>query len=507
MSLIGVDVGTTGVKAVAFSEQGRLLASAYEEYPLLFPFAGAAELDSRLVAAAALRVIAQVAAQTAGDPPRAIAIASQGEAFTPLSASGEFLGNCMTSSDTRGLPYIQGFVERIGVERLHAITGHTAHPMHSVFKLLWLKANRPEVWAATRKLLFAEDLVAYALTGEAATDHSMAARSMLFDVGRREWSAELLDAIELPVERMPRAVAAGTPIGTVLPSVAEQTGLRADTIVALAGHDQPVGALGCGAHHPGSASYAIGTVVCVTPALDRFVADESLRRANLAVYPHVVPDTYTTVAYNLTGGSALRWLRDNLLPDVAEAARAEGAEPYDYLMALASPEPSPLILLPHFGPTGTPHNEALSTGVLAGITLSTDRADIVRAVLEGVTYEIRWNLDILAEAGLPVTELRAIGGGSRSSTWMQIKADILGIPLTTMAVSEATCMGAALVAGGGIGALEPSQAASAWAKPDRTFEPHPGPSNAYDARFSVYRDLYRAMDSVRARLHSLKGNA
>lgn len=507
MSLIGVDVGTTGVKAVAFSLKGEQIASAYEEYPLLFPFPGAAELDSRRVASAALRVIGQVAASARHDPPRAVAIASQGEAFTPLDAQGEYLANIMTSSDTRGLAYVQGFVERIGVERLHQITGHTAHPMHSVFKLLWLKERRTDVWSATRKLLFAQDLVAHALTGETATDHSMAARSMLFDVRRREWSRELLEAIELPVERLPTALPAGTPIGKVLPSVAAQTGLGPDTVVALAGHDQPAGALGCGAHTPGAASYAIGTVVCVTPALERFVANRALREANLAVYPHVTPNTYTTVAYNLTGGSALRWLRDNLFPDVARSAHDEGLDPYDRLIELASPSPAPLVLLPHFGPTGTPHNNALATGVLAGITLSTDRAEIVRAVLEGVAYEMRWNLDILAASDVPVAELRAIGGGSRSPVWMQITADILGVPLTSMRVSEATCMGAALLAGSALGVLDAAQAAAQWARPSRTFAPQPDVAPAYADRFEVYKALYRALEPIRAPLHSLKGTS
>jgi xylulokinase len=491
---------------VAFSLDGVQLASAYEEYPLLFPFPGAAELDSRLVAGAALRVVSQVTAQTAGDPPRAVGIASQGEAFTPIDAQGRPLANIMTSSDTRGLPYIEAFVSRIGAERLHAITGHTAHPMHSVFKLLWLKSNRPDVWSRTHRLLFAQDLVAHALTGEVATDHSMAARSMLFDVGRREWSAELLAAAELPIERMPAARPAGTPIGTVLPGVARDAGLRPDTVVTLAGHDQPVGALGCGAHRPGAASYAIGTVVCVTPALDRFSPSPALRAANLAVYPHVVPDTYTTVAYNLTGGSAIRWLRDHLFPELAQAARDAGAEPYERLIALASPRPSTLLLLPHFGPTGTPHNEALTTGVLAGLTLSTERSDIVRAFLEGVAYEIRWNLDILADAGLPVQELRAIGGGSRSPSWMQITADILGVPLTTMRVSEATCMGAALLAAGALGVVDAADAAAVWAKPERLYRPDAAVANDYAARFAAYKALYHALDPVRAQLHSLKGH-
>jgi xylulokinase len=505
MSLMGVDVGTTAVKAAVFSESGRLLAAASREYPLLFPLPGASELDSRAVTDAALAVIGETASLVAAtDPVAAIGIASQGEAFTPLALDGAFLANAMTSGDTRSAPLVESWSREFGRERMYEITGHTCYPMYSLFKLLWLKENEPEVWERAHKFLFFEDLLAYILTGETATDPSMAARSMLFDVTKRRWSDEILGALALSPDRLARVVPSGTVVGTVSAEPADSLGLDMDVAVFVAGHDQPVGALGCGAAVPGSASYAIGTVECVCPAIARLILSPDLMRANLATYPHVLPDTYTTVAFNMTGGSVLRWLRDTLAHKEVEQARTDGADPYDRIVAAAAPEPAKLLLLPHFGPTGTPRFDPEGAGALLGLTLSTTRAEIFRAFLEGITYEMKWNLSILAASGFELSELRAVGGGSRSPVWMQIKADILGLPLTVMQVSEATCAGAAILAGAGMRLFEPREVAALWAKPARTFLPRPEYRRGYEDRFAIYQEAYRALGSARRALHSLK---
>ena len=505
MSLLGVDVGTTGVKAVAFAADGRQLALAYEEYPLLHPFVGAAELDPTRVAAAALRVIAEAAHGAGSDLPAAIGVASQGEAFAPIGADGEFLTNIMTSSDSRAVAIIPEIEATFGRRPLFERTGHTSHPMHSLFKFVWLRRNRPEVSAAARMHLFAQDIVVSALTGASVTDHSMAARSMLYDVQRLRWDPDLLALAGLRPDHLPGVVQAGTAVGTVRPHVARATGLSASTVVTPAGHDQPVGALGCGAAATGAAGYSIGTVECITPTVDRFAADQRLIDANLAIYPHVLPGRYTTVAYNITGGSALRWLRDQLLPDLAAEAVRDGVDPYDRLVAAAGDSISPLLLMPHFGPTGTPHYDPHGIGALIGLDQTSTRADIIGAFLEGITYEMRWNLEALRQAGFELNELRAIGGGSRSAPWMQTKADILGVPLTTMQVSEATCMGAALLAGSALGALDPDDAAGRWATRRHTYEPRADRAAAHADRFGIYQDLYRTLGVVRQRMHALKG--
>jgi xylulokinase len=407
------------------------------------------------------------------------------------------LGNIMVSSDARAASLVGPWSEEFGAERLYRITGHTPYPMYSLYKLLWFKEHEPERWRATWKFLFCEDLLAWALTGETKTDYTMAARSMLFDVGRKEWSPEILGVLGLSADRLPEVIPSGGVVGTVKREMAESLGLGPDVKVSVCGHDQPVGALGCGAAVPGRAAYSIGTTECICPSIDRLILSPELMNANLATYPHVLPDTYTTVAFNITGGSVLRWVRDNLATEEAEEARRLGEDPYDRIIAAASPEPSRVILLPHFGPTGTPHFDANGVGVLFGLTLSTDRSEVVRAFLDGITYEMKWNLAILEEAGFRLTELRAVGGGAKSETWMQIKADILGVPLTTMRVTEGTCMGAALLAGHGAGILDLEEAINSWAVPIRTFEPRRQYGPLYEERFAVYREVYQALAAAR----------
>ncbi|MDI6827793.1 MAG: FGGY-family carbohydrate kinase [Armatimonadota bacterium] len=303
---------------------------------------------------------------------------------------------------------------------------------------------------------------------------------------------------------IPEVVPSGEVTGKVKPEIAVKLGLSGDVRVSVCGHDQPVGALGCGAALPGHAAYSIGTTECICPAIDSLVLSRELMKANLATYPHVLPETYTTVAFNITGGSILRWVRDNLATKEAEEARKNGEDPYDRIISAAAPEPSHVILLPHFGPTGTPHFDSTGVGVLFGMTLSTDRAELLRAFLDGITYEMRWNMEILRHAGFNLTELRAVGGGAKNETWMQIKADILGIPLTTMRVTEATCMGAALLAGHGAGIINVEEAIKKWAVSIRTFKPRAEYASMYEERFALYREIYSSLSNARQMLHKMK---
>ncbi|MCX5642027.1 MAG: FGGY family carbohydrate kinase [Candidatus Omnitrophica bacterium] len=506
MSLMGVDIGTTGTKAVIFDESGLQLSAAYEEYPLIIPFEGAGELDSERIVLAAYRVIKNAASAVKNtDPVSAVGIASQGEAFTPVASDGSIIGNAMVSSDRRAEPFVKAWDEKFGTDRLYKITGHTAYPMFSLFKLLWIKENQPKVWAEAWKFLFCQDLIAFKLTGETKTDYTMAARSMLFDVTQKHWSVEILDFIGLDIKRLPEVVPSGGRAGTVSHRAAKELGLTNNIPVSMCGHDQPVGALGCGAAAPGFASYAVGTVECVTPAVDRLILSDVLMKNNLASYPHVMPGLYTTVAFNITGGSVLRWVRDNLALEETSEARRNGDDPYERIIASASKKPSDLILLPHFGATGTPHFDLQGVGTLFGLTLSTERSEILRAFLEGITYETKWNISILAEAGFALTELRTIGGGSKSSIWMQIKADIFGLPLTIMKAPESTCAGAAILAGIEAGILEP-EAVSSWAKPVRTFEPAQSNVSAYEDRFALYRGIYSSLGAARSMLRKIKEN-
>ena len=495
MSFMGVDIGQTGCKVLAFDINGNLIGSAYREYPVISPQPGWAELDSRQVMALCRKAIAQVASETTTrDPVAAIAVASQGESFTIVGSDGGFLCNGMITSDTRAREQVVDVTEAIGLENLYQITGHSPHTMFTLFKLAWLRANQPRMLDAAAKVLCYEDLLGYELTGEAVTDYSIAARTMLFDVRERAWSSELLDVIGLSLDALPRPVPAGQAVGEVRPSVARELGLPDGVRVVTGGHDQPCGALGAGVVGPGVAMYATGTVECISPAFDRLLLNHTLRDANLATYHHVVPGLYFTVAFNLTGGNLLRWFRDEFGRMETLAAQDSGRGVYDLLLEQIPDEPTRVLVLPHFVATGTPHFDVAPTGAIVNLSLSTTRGEFIRALLEGVTYEMRLNVDILHQAGVDIGELRAIGGGAKSPAWMQIKADIMRLPIVAMNVSEAAGMGAAMLAAVGCGHIESLEAAvETWVRPDRVFEPVPDRAQAYEDRYAVYRELYTTL--------------
>ena len=482
MNFLGIDIGTSGCKAVVFDVAGRQLATAQREYALHFTAAGGAELDSTEVLNNCLTVIAEAAQQAGRGTVKAIGISSQGEAFTAIDQAGQPLCRAMVSSDVRAAAQAKQWPVEFGAERLYQITGHTASPMFTLFKLLWLKEHRPDVWRNAAMLLCFEDLLQHRLGVNPAMGWPLAGRTMLFDVRRHEWSREILDRLELAPGKLARALPAGTIAGTITADL----GLAQDAVVVTGGHDQPCGALGAGATEPGMAMYATGSVECITPAFDRPVLTPALRRHNLCTYDHAAPGLYTTVAYSLTGGNILQWYRDQFAP----------GQDYGDILKTAAPEPTRLLVLPYWTPSGTPYFDLHTPGAILGLRLNTTRGEILRGLLEGVALEMRLNLEILRESGCAIRELRAIGGGAKSAFWTQLKADVLGRPITTLNVPEAGCLGVAMLACAATTGQPVHELARYWVQPHNTLAPRPAAARWYDDQFIRYRQLYPALQSI-----------
>ncbi|MFH1919502.1 MAG: FGGY-family carbohydrate kinase [Planctomycetota bacterium] len=493
MSYLGLDIGTTGSKAGLFDAEGRLLALAYREYPLLAPEPGWAEIDSAQVCRACLEVIREVAAACPTDPVRGVGISCQGEAFTPVGPGGELLGNGMVSSDARAVPIIADWCRAFGDRRLYELTGHTPHPMFTLFKLLWLRENRPDAWEKAEKFYCFEELIQTRLGLEPAISWPLAGRTMLFNVRTHRWEEEILARVGLDASRLAPAVPSGTVVGTIPSSVAEKLGLPKDVPVVAGGHDQPCGALGAGVVEPGLAMYATGTVECICPAFDRPIFADNLFESNLCTYDHTAGGMYTTVLFSLTGGNLLRWFRDEWgQPEVDEAKRT-GADPYDLLIEGMPAEPGDPLVLPYFTPSGTPYFDAKVPGAILGLRLTTKRGQVLRALLEGVAFEMRLNVDILEQAGLDIREFRAIGGGAKSAALTQLKADVLNRPITTLAVTEAGCLGVAMLACAAQTGAEPRELAQTWVQTTSVVEPDPRRASLYTERFGAYKELYPLM--------------
>jgi len=273
--------------------------------------------------------------------------------------------------------------------------------------------------------------------------------------------------------------------------VAKELGLPKETLVVTGGHDQPCGALGAGVIKPGITMDAIGTVECITPAFQKPVINRKMLSNRFCCYPHVVPNQYVTVAFNFTGGSLLRWYRDQFGEKEVEIAQKTGQDVYDSLVQKISKEPSSLFILPHFTTTGTPYFDHHSRGAILGLALATTKPEVTKAILEGISYEIRLNIELLAQSGISVQEIRAIGGGAKSDIWLQIKSDLFGRKILSLNVTEAASLGVALLAGWAVGEYKSlEEAVKQTVKIKKTFQPNLKNKRIYDQKFKIYRQIY-----------------
>jgi xylulokinase len=498
MSYLGLDIGTSGCKALVFNNYGEEIASAYQEYPLIMPKEGWVELDSEEVCAKCFDVMREVALKTSADPVQAMGISSQGEAFTPVDKNGTILGNGMVSSDTRASKIVAEFCADFGDEKLYAITGHTAYPMFSLFKLIWIKQNRPELWEEKPKFLCYEDLLHLRLGLDPAIGYPLAGRTMLFNVITHQWDEQILSAIGLDASQLARPLPSGSVVGTISGKIASQLGFKNEVLVVAGGHDQSCGALGAGIVSKGMAMYATGTVECITPAFEKPVFGDSLFKNNYCTYDFSIPGMYSTVAYSLTGGNILKWYRDEFAFEEKERAKRDGRNVYEVILETLPPNPSKLLVLPYFTPTGTPYFDNQITGAIIGLRFNTTREEILRAMLEGVAFEMRLNLSILEKSGIIIDELRAIGGGGKSKAWTQLKANVLNKPITTVAVTEAGCLGVAMLAKSSVTGILLEVIVSEWVKTSQTIFPQEEFAAYYEKQFQTYLKLYPALKSLQS---------
>jgi len=492
---LGIDIGTSGCKAVLFDINGVLRASAFREYHVISAKAGWAELDSDEVMVKCFEVIRETAGYAGAHQVKGLGISSQGEAFTLVDRDGKALTNAFVSSDARAVDYVQSWSRSFGTDKLYHITGHTPHPMFSLFKLLWVRDKMAEQWKKTEKILCFEDLLQYRLgITDTAMGWPLAGRTMLFDVINHCWDKEIIENLGIRDEQLSRPLPSGTIAGRVNETIARALNLSESTFVMTGGHDQPCSALGAGALQSGVAVYASGTVDCITAAFDTPIFTPDLQKSNLCTYDHAAPAKYATVAFSLTGGNILKWFKQQFgRAEIEEAAKLQRS-PYELLIKRMPIQPTRLLVLPYFTPSGTPYFDTRTKGAILGLDLSTTREEIMKGLLEGVALEMRLNLEILEKAGYAVEELRAIGGGAQSKTWNQLRADILRKPITVTGITEAGCMGAAMLAAAAGTHGDIMRTAEQWIQPSYVIEP--ATPDRYENKFSEYKKLYKMLAAI-----------
>lgn len=493
MSLLGIDVGTTGCKASVFSVEGRHIASAYREYDVQRPQPGYAELDAAVVWDRVRQVVAEVAAPSQADPITALSVSSLGEAMVPVSGDRRILGRSMLNFDERGAEYLEEIGKLIDNGRLYAINGNTLGNHFSLTKLLWVRDHAPDLYARTFKFLLWGSFVSFMLGADPIADYSLANRTLLFDLDREQWSDELVGLAGLDRDKLPETAPSGTPIGTVSDTVADKLGLPHNVAVVAGAHDQCANAVGCGVLDEGRAMLGMGTFLCIVPVFAKRQSPTAMTSHGFNTEHHAAPDRYVSFIYN-HGGSLVKWYRDTFAAADRDAAEAAHRDVYADLIAEIPKGPSGVIVLPHFAATGPPDFIADSSGVMVGLRLGTPRGEILKGILEGTVFYLRECLEPLPATGTVINEFRAVGGGSKSDVWVQLCADILGRPMTRTKLKEAGALGAAILAGTGTGQFASlEEGVNAMVTLERTFDPDPQMRQTYNARFDKYRKLWPTM--------------
>jgi xylulokinase len=492
VSYLGLDIGTSSCKAVVFDTEGVELASAHREYSVLYPRENWAELDSEEVILKCFEIIREVNL-IVKDKVSALAISSQGEAFTPVGPNAEIIGNAMVSSDSRAVNIASSWSREFGEEKLYHITGHTPHPLFTLFKLLWVKENQPSIWSEARYFLCFEDLLQLKLGIQPHISWPMAGRTMLFDVRKHEWSSEILSSLELDPSRLAIPLPSGQGVEYIDKKIAKELGFRDDVLVVTGGHDQTCAALGAGIVSPGMCMYATGSVECFCPMLKKPIFSEALRKNNLCCYDFTVNGNYTTVAYSLTGGNILKWVRDELVLMERDRAEKSGKSVYQYLLEKMPEEPTNLLVLPYFSATGTPYFDTEAKGAIIGLQHTTTKGDIIKALLEGVALEMKLNLQLMEESGMHVDTFIATGGGTRNDSWTQLKSDVLNKKILVRNINEAGCYGVALLAQSAISGIAVSNLVRQKEHDGKMFIPNADKAKTYEIKFSKYKQLYPSL--------------
>ena len=495
MKIAGLDIGTTGCKCTVFDETGTYLGKAYRDYPVRREVGGH-EIDASVImdgVYACIREMAEQYPDIAG-----IGVTSFGETFVCTDEEGRPLHPAMLYTDPRGAEECRELVDALGEKHIAEMTGLRPHEMYSISKIMWLKKNCPEVYAAAKHIFLMEDFVVFHLTGKAQIDHSLASRTMAFDIRTLSWCKEVLDAAGVEESLLSNPVPTGTEAGRVTTQTAEKTGLSNETRIVSVSHDQVSAAVGAGAFDGSVAVDGAGTVECVTPIYDELPDTELLYEGNFAVVPYVVPGKYVAYAFSYTGGALIQWCVETLAKKETDLAKEKGISVNEYLengyRAAHGDAPSGLLVLPHFAGAATPYMDTGSKGAVLGLTASTTAADLYRACMEGVVYEMMLNVETMKGAGERFERLHATGGGARSALWMQMKADALGLPIVALKTVDAGTVGSAMLTGISIGLFRDlSDAASHMVEEVGAYEPRPEMHEQYLAIYERYKQVYPAV--------------
>jgi xylulokinase len=489
--LLGLDVGTGGARALAMDEKGNVVAETSASYPVHSPRPGWTEQDPADWWRAAKEVLGRVAAKIE-DEIVGLGLTGQMHGSVFLDSSDEVIRPALLWNDQRTGEQCEKITRSVGERRLIEIAGNPALTGFQAPKILWLRDEEPENYGKVDCILLPKDYVRLRLTGEHATDASDAAGTLLLDVRRRNWSGEILDAVELPSEWMPTVYEGSESTGTLRKGMAEELGLPAGIPVAAGGGDNAAAAVGTGIVREGLVSSSVGTSGVLFAYTDAFSPDPSGR---LHAFCHAMPGAYHLMGVTLSAGGSLAWWREALMDDYAALVEAASE---------IAPGSEGLVFLPYLTGERTPLLDPNARGSFFGLTARHDIPHLTRAVMEGVIFSLRDSLEIMRDLGVPVEEVRATGGGARSALWRELQADIYGAPIRRTVSEEGPAYGASLLAGVAANIYgSVREASSLVTLREEVTEPNSERASAYEEYYGVYRSLYPATREAMSRLTEL----
>ena len=487
----GIDIGTTGCKITIYENDGTYLYRSYRDYPVSRS-TGEHEVNATYI----WNSVKEVIADAVSNYPNisAIGVTSFGESCVLLDKNDQPVRPVMLYTDPRGTSECEELIDALGSETIEKIAGVKPHSMYSLPKVMWVKKNRPEEYARAKHILMMEDYVIYMLTGNAVIDYSLATRSMAFDISGLQWSEEIFAAAGVATSLCSKPVVSGTCAGTVKKILAEELGLNPEVMIVPVGHDQVAAAIGSGVFETDSAVDGAGTVECITPVYEGIPENGAMGQGNYAIVPYVLPGKYVTYAFSYTGGALIAWYINQMAKGEKMQAKELGTSVYEVLEKGMKDEPTGILVLPHFAGAATPYMDVDSKGAVIGLTVEHTTSELYRAMMEGVVYEMMLNMEYLEKAGIHPKKLCATGGGASSKVWMQMKADMLNLPITSLGSVEAGAAGCAMMAGIAAGVFQNlEEAAQALITEKETYYPRKEQHEAYQKQYERYRQVYQAV--------------
>lgn len=492
-AILAGDLGTTALKCALHDLQGNVLAKATEEYQLITPDALSVEMEVETYWQAFKTTVAKVLQQSQINPTqiKALGISAQGETLIVVDHAGRPLRPAIVWLDNRAQAEADELGARFGHRAAYETTGQVKLvPTWPAAKILWLRRHEPEVAAQTAKFLLIEDYFLHRLTGEYVCEGSLVTSTCYWNFRTREWWPEMLEALEIRADQLPRLGESGSPVGKLRPQVANELGLSPETIACTGALDQACGAIGVGNIRPGIFSENTGAALAICATVPHPTLDP---KDQMPCHCHGVPGLYMEHTFT-GGGMVLRWFRDEFAQLERQVAQVSGLDAYDLMgteAARVQPGCEGLVMLPHLQGAMAPEANPRARGVFYGFTLRHGRNHFTRAIMEAVGFIVRRNVEVIESLGIPVHEIRALGGGARSRVWKQMEADITQRPVLTTMNEEAATLGAAILAGKAVGLYASiEEATERMVQIKERFEPQADNRAVYDEAYRTYARLY-----------------